>query len=364
MSIKVKDELIGLTPYKPGKSTGELKRELGLDKIVKLASNENPFGCSPKAEMALKNSASELAIYPDGYALELRQELASFLGVDMKQIMFGAGSDELILMLCRGLLTPGANTVTATPTFPQFRHNAVIEGIEVRQVENIDGHHDLDGMLKQIDDQTRIVWVCTPNNPTGVYVNREKLYSFIKQVPDHVLVVVDEAYSEYVTKVDYPDVISWLDEFENLLVLRTFSKAYGLAALRIGYAIGHVDLIQALDPVRPPFNVSRVAQKAAVAALQDQQFINMVRQENEKGLQQYYQFCIKYNLKYFPSQGNFILIDFDRPGNEVFDYLLKRGFIVRSGEALGYPSSCRITVGNQAQNKEIIDVLSAWLDQQ
>ena len=363
MNIQVKDQLVGLKPYQPGKTIDELKRELGLEQVIKLASNENPFGCSDKAKQALKESVDELAIYPDGYALDLRLKLARFLGVNKEQLMFGSGSDEIILMISRALLAKGDNTVMAKPTFPQYRHHAIIEGVEYREVENINGEHNLDGILKAIDERTRIVWLCTPNNPTGTYINEEQLHDFMSQVPKEVLVVIDEAYKEYVVAKDYPDTISMLDQFENILILRTFSKAYGLAALRIGYAIGPETLMEAMDPVRPPFNTSRIAQKAAIAALEDQDFIDEIRQDNRKGLQQYYDFCEKYGLSYFPSQTNFILINFNRPGDEVFQYLLKKGFIVRSGEALGYPTSVRITIGRYEENEAIIETLSQWLDQ-
>lgn len=362
MSIKVKDQLIGLKPYKPGKTTDELKRELGLDRITKLASNENPFGCSEKAKEAISAALNDLAIYPDGYALDLRQKLADLLHVELNQLLFGSGSDEIIQMISRSILRPGTNTVMANPTFPQFKNNALIEGIQIKEVDCINGHHDLDGMLNKIDENTSVVWVCTPNNPTGVYINEEKLVNFIKQVPENVLVVIDEAYYEYLDVEDAPDVLSLLKKYPNLILLRTFSKGYGLASLRIGYAVGQAEIMQAIDPARLPFNANRLGQKAAIAALDDQEFIQYVKKQNQKGLEQFYRFCEKYKLTYFPSQANFILIDFNRPGNEVFEYLLQQGFIVRSGEALGYPTGCRITIGTEKQNAEIIEVLSNWLD--
>ncbi|NSL52287.1 histidinol-phosphate transaminase [Calidifontibacillus erzurumensis] len=359
--MKVKDQLIGLTPYQPGKPIEEVQRELGLEKIVKLASNENPFGCSEKAKEAIKESLDELALYPDGYARNIREKLANFLGVKENQLIFGNGSDELIDILCTALLSPSKNTVMAHPSFSQYSHNAIIQGAELRMVDNINGEHDLEGMLNAIDDQTAIVWVCSPNNPTGTYINEEKLINFIKRVPEHVLIVIDEAYKEYVVAEDYPDTISLLNEYPNLLVLRTFSKAYGLAALRVGYGIGHPNLIQALDPARGPFNTSRIAQAAVCAAVDDQEFIQKCVKANREGLEQFYQFCEEYGLSYFPSQANFILIDFKRSGQEVFDYLLHKGFIVRSGTALGYPTAVRITVGSYEQNAELIETLKEML---
>ncbi|WP_017755573.1 histidinol-phosphate transaminase [Calidifontibacillus oryziterrae] len=361
MKLKVKEQLFGLTPYQPGKPIEDVKRELGLEKIIKLASNENPFGCSEKAKEAIIKSVDEMALYPDGYSKTLREKVAGLTGVREDQIIFGNGSDELIAILCRALLSPSTNTVMAKPTFSQYSHNAVIEGAEIREIENINGEHDLDGMLTAIDENTAIVWVCSPNNPTGTYIGEEKLLRFIKNVPDDVLIVVDEAYKEYVVADDYPNTLSFLNEYPNVIVLRTFSKAYGLASLRVGYGVANPDLIKAIEPARGPFNTSRLAQAAVSAAIDDQQFILACTKANREGLEQYYEFCKEMGLSYFPSQGNFILIDFKRSGQEVFEYLLKKGFIVRSGTALGYPTCVRITVGSKQQNEEIIDVLKAML---
>jgi histidinol-phosphate aminotransferase len=361
--MKVKQQLIGLSPYKPGKPIEEVKKQFGLDVVVKLASNENPFGCSFEAKEAIRNALDHLALYPDGYAAQIRTDVANFINVNEEQLIFGNGSDEIIQILCRALLTSKTNTVCATPSFPQYKHNAVIEGAEVREVPLVDGVHDLDGMLAQIDENTRIVWVCNPNNPSGTYVSSEKFTEFMSKVPKDVLVVSDEAYFEYVVAKDYPLTLPLLKEYENLMVLRTFSKAYGLAALRIGYGVGNPEFIQKVEPAREPFNTSLIAQVAASAALKDQQFINNCKERNQEGLEQFYQFCLEANLHYFPSQGNFILIDLQKPGNEVFNYLLERGFIVRSGHALGFPTSIRITVGSSEQNEAIIEQLKKYLNE-
>lgn len=360
--MKVKNQLLGLSPYKPGKPIEEVKKQFKLEEVVKLASNENPFGCSTKAKEAITSCLEKLAIYPDGYSAKLRLDIANFLNVGEDQLIFGNGSDEIILILCRALLQNGTNTVCAVPSFPQYKHNAIIEGAEVREVPLIEGVHDLEGMLQQIDENTRIVWICNPNNPSGTYVSEEKFKQFMAQVPKDVLVVSDEAYFEYVVSSDYPMTQSLLADYKNLMILRTFSKAYGLASLRIGYGIGHHELIQQIEPAREPFNTSLLAQAAASAALTDQQFIAECKERNRQGLEQFYLFCSANNLHYFPSEGNFILIDFQKPGNEVFQYLLERGFIVRSGEALGFPTSIRITVGSPEQNNAIIEQLTNFLN--
>lgn len=357
-----KEQILDLPPYQPGKSTDAVKREYGLEKIVKLASNENPYGCSKRVIETLQNAVKALEIYPDGHATYLREAMTKHLNVTTGQVIFGNGSDNIIQIISRSLLTPGTNTVMATPSFSQYKHNAVIEGAESREIPLINGEHDLEGMLKAIDANTKVVWVCTPNNPSGVYIPSDRLVSFIERVPENVLVVLDEAYFEYVTADDSINSISLLDKFKNLIVLRTFSKIYGLASLRVGYGVANSEVISALEPVREPFNVNTLAQIAAVAAIEDQEFIQECKQKNQAGLEQFYQFCQEQSLEYFPSQGNFILIDFKIDGNEVFQYLLERGFIVRSGVALGFPTAVRVTVGSKEQNDGVIAEMKQLLE--
>jgi len=360
--LKVKEQLLTLSPYKPGKPIEEVKKEYNLETVVKLASNENPYGCSNRVKEAIYEELNHMALYPDGYSAELRTALAEYLHVKDEQLIFGNGSDEVIQIICRALLSPETNTVMATPTFPQYRHNAVIEGAEIREVPLRNGDHDLSAMLGAIDEQTTVVWVCSPNNPTGTYVKQQDLMEFIKQVPKHTLIVMDEAYYEYAAQEeDFPQTVDLLDEYENLIVLRTFSKAYGLASLRIGYGIANEALLQRIEPAREPFNTSRMAQKAAVEALKDQEFINECKRKNEEGLQQYYAFCEKNGLNYYASYTNFVLIDFGQPGDEVFQFLLERGYIVRSGNALGFPTSARITIGTKEQNEQIIQLLQEYV---
>ncbi|GAE43484.1 biosynthetic aromatic amino acid aminotransferase beta [Mesobacillus boroniphilus JCM 21738] len=264
-------------------------------------------------------------------------------------------------MIARGLLTPETKTVMAAPTFPQYKHNGIIEGCEIAEIPLVNGAHDLDGMAAAIDDRTTVVWLCSPNNPTGVYITEEELTAFMARVPSHVLVVLDEAYFEYVNAEDYHDSLRLLKQYQNLIILRTFSKIYGLASFRVGYGIAHEETISALEPVREPFNVNSLAQAAAMAALDDQNFVEECKIENQAGLEQFYQFCDSAGLSYYPSQGNFILIDFKRDGQEVFQYLLERGYIIRSGTALGFPTCVRITIGSKEQNQGIIDVIKQFL---
>jgi histidinol-phosphate aminotransferase len=359
--INWKKQLLTLTPYQPGKSVAEVKRQYNLENIVKLASNENPFGCSDKVFSALKELEPSMAIYPDGYTTNLRTLLAAFLNVSQEELIFGNGSDEIILMISRALLRPGTNTVMAAPTFPQYKHNAIIEGAEVRELPLLNGEHDLDGMLSAIDENTNIVWVCSPNNPTGTYISEKKLIGFLDKVPSHVLVVLDEAYHEYVVADDYYDSVTLAKTYPNLIVLRTFSKIYGLASIRVGYGIANASIIRALEPAREPFNLNSFGQLAAQVALEDQEFVQQTKQKNRDGLQQFYDFCEANELSYYPSQGNFILIDFKVDANVVFQSLLEKGFIVRSGKPLGFPTSARITVGSKEQNEGVLNAISEFL---
>ncbi|GIN21095.1 MAG TPA: histidinol-phosphate transaminase [Bacillus bacterium] len=352
MNVKVRPQLLTMKAYAPGKSSEEVQREYGLDKIVKLASNENPYGTSPHVSKVI-SSMENFAIYPDGAATVLRKKVAKYTGVKEDQLIFSSGLDELIQIISKALLDENSNTVMATGTFPQYRHNAVVQNAEIREVPLQDGRHDLQAMAKEVDDDTKVVWICNPNNPTGTYVNDKELGQFLQSVPSHVLVVLDEAYYEYVTAQDYPETIPLLDQYDNLMVLRTFSKAFGLAAFRIGYGIGAASFIQQLEVVRLPFNTSMLAQKAAIAALEDLDFVDRSVSSNAHELQKFYEICTRHNINFYPSQGNFIFISI--PGKEsaeVFQYLLERGYTVRP-----FPNGIRITVGTKEENSELFDII-------
>ncbi|SEI65110.1 histidinol-phosphate aminotransferase [Bhargavaea ginsengi] len=354
--------LEGMRAYEPGKTIGEVKREFGLERIVKLASNENPFGCSAEVKKFIAESGLETELYPDGYATELREALSDHLGISPRQLLFGGGSDELIVILSRALLSENENTVMPWPSFPQYRHNARIQGTEIREVSlHEDFSHDLDGMLKAIDENTSIVWLCTPNNPTGGIIPHEELKAFIRKVPEHVLVIVDNAYHEFVTDPAYADPLTLVEEFPNVLVLRTFSKAYGLAAFRIGYAVAREEVIAKLDPVRPPFNTNVLGQQAAAFALADQEFIARTRQQNVAGKDQYVRFAEAHGLNCPVSEANFVLLEVKGSADAAAYELLKRGYIVRSGDKLGTPGYLRITVGTQEDNAGLLAALEQVL---
>ncbi|MFY3792867.1 histidinol-phosphate transaminase [Ureibacillus sp. MALMAid1270] len=359
--MKWKQQLFGMKAYQPGKPIEEVKREFGLEKIVKLASNENPYGYSPKVKAFLESDHTNHAIYPDGYAQNLRTVMANHLGVKETQLMFGNGSDDLIAIVTRALLYPGVNTVMATPSFSQYSHNAEIEGAEVRQVSLKDGKHDLKAMLEAIDENTSIVWVCNPNNPTGTIVSDDELTNFIQKVPSDVFIVLDEAYFEYVNSPEYKDTLHFVEEYPNVLVMRTLSKAYGLASFRVGYAIANEDIIKKLDPVRAPFNNSILSQKVAIIALEDQEFIQETTEKTALGKKQFVAFCEKHQLNYYPSQANFILFEVKADSDTVFKEMMKRGYIIRSGNALGAPGYIRVTIGTEEQNEEFLRLLEEVL---
>ncbi len=362
--MKWKQQLFGMKAYQPGKPIDEVKKQFGLEEVVKLASNENPFGSSSNVKQFLQADASNHAIYPDGYAQNLRTALANFYSVEESELILGNGSDDLISIITRALLYPGINTVMADLSFSQYWHNAEIEGAEVRKVPMKDGVHDLDAMLAAIDENTSVVWVCNPNNPTGTLVSDEELSAFLAKVPEDVFVVLDEAYIEYVNTSKFKDTLHYFRDYKNLILLRTFSKAYGLASFRVGYGIAQADVIAKLDPVRAPFNNTILSQSVAQIALADQEYIKSCREANEIGKKQYVAFCEKHNLHYFPSQTNFIMFEVKTSSQVVFEEMMKRGFIIRSGAALGLDGYIRVTIGTEAQNAKFLQLLEDVLTEQ
>jgi histidinol-phosphate aminotransferase len=360
--MQPKPNIVHLPVYQPGKPVDDVKRELGLTEVIKLASNENPFGSSPKVKEAIALEAENISIYPDGAAVELTAALSSYHGVNSDQIIFGAGSDEIILMIARAFLVPGDETIMADQTFPQYKHNAQVENAVIIEVPLKEGTHDLFAMQQRITDKTKVIWVCNPNNPTGTINTMDEVEWFLSKVPAHVLVVLDEAYCEYIDNPSYPDGLMLLNKYPNVILLRTFSKIYGLASLRIGYGIGHPDVIRSINQVREPFNTSRFAQAAALAALQDEEFISHCREANKVGLAYFNSSFAELGLEAFPAYGNFIMVDVKRSAQEVFDALLRKGIIVRAGHKL-YPTHIRITVGSQEQNEKVIAALTAVLQE-
>ncbi|KIL41556.1 histidinol-phosphate aminotransferase [Gordoniibacillus kamchatkensis] len=359
--MQPKRTIVHLPVYQPGKPIEEVKRELGLTEVIKLASNENPFGCSPKVKEAIVKELENISLYPDGGSVELSGVLAKFLGVETDQLIYGAGSDEIILMIARAYLVPGDETVMATHTFPQYKHNCEIEGAVCIEVPLKEGTHDLPAMLAVVNERTKVIWLCNPNNPTGTMVTHDEVERFLEAVPSSVLVVLDEAYCEYNTTGKYPRSLELLKQYPNVIILRTFSKIYGLAALREGYGVGHPDVIRTINQVREPFNTSRFGQSAAIAAIQDQEFIAMCRDRNAEGIAYISGELDRLGLSAYPAHGNFMLIDVGRPAKLVFEALLRKGIIVRGGHALGFPTSIRVTIGSREQNEKFVAALEQVL---
>jgi len=356
-----------LKPYEPGKPVSELQRELGLQEIIKLASNENPFGSSPKAQQAAMDALQNLAEYPDGNGFALKQALAKKHHVDSAQITLGNGSNDILELVGRAFLTPEHAAVFSAHAFAVYPLVTQAIGAEMRiapacAADSVTPFgHDLTAMQALIDARARVVFVANPNNPTGTWLRADDLYAFLKNVPDQTIVVLDEAYFEYVEEDDYPDGRRWLTEFPNLIVTRTFSKAHGLAALRVGYSLSSPEIADLLNRVRQPFNVNSVAQAAALAALDDEAHIATSRELNRQGLQQLTAACKTMGLQIIPSVANFLTIDVARPAEPVFQALLREGVIVRPIANYGLPSWLRVTVGSEQQNTQFLQALQKVL---
>ena len=357
-----------LQPYQPGKPESELRREYGLSHIVKLASNENPLGPSPRALAAVREAVGELARYPDGNGFELKAALSAKLDLSMAMLTLGNGSNDVLELAARAFLTPEHEAVFSEHAFAVYPIVTQAVGATARVAKaNPPDHampygHDLAAMRASISDRTRIVFVANPNNPTGTWLKTAELEEFLSSVPESVIVVVDEAYGEYVeAEADCPNALRWHDQFPNLIVTRTFSKAYGLAGLRVGYAVSHPQIADLLNRVREPFNVNSLALVAAAAALDDVSHLERSRATNRLGMRQLQDACRQLGLNWLPSVGNFLCVDVGRPGREVFLELLKQGVIVRPVDNYGLPRFLRISIGTEAENARLIEVLNAVL---
>jgi histidinol-phosphate aminotransferase len=345
-----------LSPYVPGKPVDELARELDLDpaSIVKLASNENPLGASPKALAAIRDALVELTRYPDGNGFALKTLLAEQCRVELNQVTLGNGSNDILELVARAYLAPGLNAVFSEHAFAVYPIVTQAVGAQAKVIPAKDWGHDLPAMLAAIDANTRVVFIANPNNPTGTWFDTEALDEFLQDVPEHVLVVLDEAYIEYAEGSDLPDGLDFLAAYPNLLVSRTFSKAYGLAALRVGYGLSTA----VVADVRQPFNVNSLALAAACAALQDAEYLAESRRLNESGMQQLEAGFRELGLGWIPSKGNFICVDLGREAAPVFQGLLREGVIVRPVANYGMPNHLRVTIGLPAENSRFLEALA------
>lgn len=357
-----------LHPYVPGKPIEELERELGLSGTIKLASNENPLGPNPLGREAAAEAIAGINLYPDDSGYRLKAKLAHRYGLAPEQLVLGAGSSDVIAMTARTFLAPGRNAVFSRYSFAMYPIYTTAAGAECRVADALspddDGMpygHDLDAMAKLVDESTRVVFIANPNNPTGTWLQTEALYRFLQALREDVVVVLDEAYTEYVTEADFPDGVAWLGDFPNLIVTRTFSKIYGLAGLRIGYGMAGAPLIDLISRVRQPFNVSLPALAAAEAALDDGDFLQRSRENNDQGLKQLAAGFDALGLAHIPSVGNFITVDLQRNGGEIYQKLLEKGVIVRPVANYDLPDHIRVTVGTEAENRRFLEALQEVL---
>lgn len=352
-----------LAPYVPGKPADELARELGLplDSIVKLASNENPLGPSPKVIAAISQAVPELTRYPDGNGFVLKQALAQKFAVELAQVTLGNGSNDILELVAKAWLAPGLNAVFSQHAFAVYPIATMAVGAECREIPANNYGHDLPAILAAIDANTRVVFIANPNNPTGTWFDQQALADFLAQVPEHVIVVLDEAYIEYAEPGELPDGMDFLAKHANLIVSRTFSKAYGLAALRIGYAISSPMIADVLNRIRQPFNVNSLGLVAAVAALEDEEYLQESRASNKQGLQQLSTAFDRLGLSYIESRGNFIAVDFARDAAPINQALLEQGVIVRPVAGYAMPTFLRVSVGTEQENARFIEVLEQVL---
>jgi len=362
-AITVAENITRLVPYRPGKPIAEVERELGITGIIKLASNENSLGPSPKAVEAMQQFAAKMHHYPDAASYDLRQALAAHLHVAPETIVLGNGSDDIIHLLGVTFLEPGDEIIQGDPSFVRYAAAAILNNAPCHSVPlSADWVHDTDAIAQCINAHTRIVFIPNPNNPTGTTVGRAALQRLLDKLPERALLIIDEAYYEYATDApDYPDSLQWVRDGRNVVVLRTFSKAYGLAGLRLGFGVMPPHLAEWLHRTREPFNVNLMAQAAGVAALSDTAHIARTVALNNEGKQEFSRAFTQWGLDYTQSWGNFVWVNVGRDCRAVFDALLHRGVITRTGDIFGAPTHLRVTIGTPEENAKFLIALQEVL---
>ncbi|MDD4978797.1 MAG: histidinol-phosphate transaminase [Gallionella sp.] len=353
-----------IAPYQPGKPISELERELGITDIVKLASNENPLGASTSAIAAARNALDEISLYPDGNGYALKDALVQRYGVALNQVVLGNGSNDLLELAARAFLTVGDKAVYSDHAFAVYALATQAVGATGISVPAQSFGHDLTAMHKAAVAQgAKIIFIANPNNPTGTFLTGAQLHAFLLGLPANILVVLDEAYNEYLPEDCRYDSVSWLREFPNLIISRTFSKAYGLASMRVGYALGHAQVIDMLNRVRQPFNVNSMAQAAAVAALSDQEFVQLTFEHNRRGMEQLTVGLTGLGLSYIPSYGNFVSFHVVNAAR-IYRRLLESGVIVRPVWNYAMPDYLRVSIGLKNENEKFLTALKAILGEQ
>ena len=357
----IRPNIANILPYPPGKPIEEVKRELGVNEVIKMASNENALGPSPKALEAIKKAATDVNLYPDGNAYYLKQKLAQKLGVSIDEIIVGNGTDEIIRIITETFLNPGEEVVVAWPGFVIYSIATQVMAGALRRTPLKNYTHDLEAMLKAVTGKTKLIFIANPNNPTGTMVDKNEVESFMEKVPNDVIVVFDEAYYEYADK-NFPKTLQYMKEGRNVIILRTFSKIYGLAGLRVGYAVAKKEILVEMNRIRQPFNVNRIAQSAAIAALDDTEHVRKSIAMNEEGKEFLYGELDSLGLEYVPTVANFILVNIEKDGRKVYEQLLKEGVIVRPVDNYDLPNFIRVTICKPSENKKFIKSLKNVLE--
>lgn len=359
MSLKARKAVEKLPVYKTAKSIASTQKEYGFEKVIKLAGNENTLGFSPLAQEALAQLNS---YYPDGAGIDLREKLADYIGVKADQIILGNGSFELLFLVGLAFLEQGEETIIAEPSFGWYKNVTLIMGGKIVEVPLTESYEvDLDGILAAVTQKTRIIWLCNPNNPTGTIFTQTQLQAFLEKVPDDIVVVLDEAYYDYVVEEGYPDSISLLGQYNNIIILRTFSKLEGLAGLRLGYGVANEEMLGYLNKVRMPINVNAAAQLAGLAAIDDVDFKQKTLKNVKEGRKQYYEALDRWGFPYTISNTNFIWFDIGQDSQPIVDEFLKHGILIRAGQEYGYPTKLRISIGTRKENEQVISLLSELL---
>jgi histidinol-phosphate aminotransferase len=358
----VKPHILEIKPYQPGKPVEELERELGISGAIKIASNENPHGPSPKAVAAMREALDDMNRYPDGAAFTLRAKLAERFGVEPRQLVFGCGADEILELLAKSFLGPGDEVVYAWPSFAMYP--VVVKGMGATSVQvplDEDLQHDLEAMAKAVTDRTKMVILCNPNNPTGTAFGAKEFEAFLAALPDDLILVVDEVYWDFARSDDLPDTLGCIARRPGTISVRSFSKLYGLAGMRIGYGICDPELADILDRARHPFNVSRLAEVAAVAALDDSEHVERTLRCNREGADMIQRELEAIGLRVWPTDTNFMLVQVDRPGVEAYEALLREGVIVRPLPGTGLDRHVRVTIGTAEENARLVAALRKWV---
>ena len=350
-----------MEPYVPGRPIEDVKKAFGLTKVIKLASNENPYGCSPTVKDAVMETFENAAIYPDGYCTDLRNAVCKFYGTSPDRLIFGAGTDEVIAMLGKIFIEPGDEAVTGQVTFSQYAAAVEAMGGVMVYAPLKDHTFNLTALLESLTPKTKLIFIANPNNPTGTYITGSEQEAFMAKVPKDIVVIFDEAYQEYVQAKDYPDTKQTLEKYPNAVLLKTFSKIYGISSFRVGFGLCHPSVVEQMEKIRCPFNVTSQAQAAAIAALNDQEFIRRSYLNNQTIMKDTILAFTEMGLSVIPSQANFVMVDIKQDSVFVTEKLMTKGYIVRAGAAFGMDDFIRVTLGTEEEMKGLVSALKEVL---